>query len=156
MTVITADGSIIRTGSRARKSAAGYDLTRLFIGSEGTLGIITEITLKLTRLPESVAAAVCAFPTVDAAVDTVIKLMDTGANIARIELLDERQMDAVNKYAGLDYEVAPTLFFEFHGSAHTSRRVPRSLVKSQLHTGVVTSDGQQMKVTQTSLASAIR
>ena len=119
LTVVTADGSIVRTASRARKSAAGYDLTRLFIGSEGTLGIITEITLKLTRLPESVAAAVCAFPTVDAAVDTVIKLMDTSANIARIELLDERQMDAVNKYAGLDYEVAPTLFFEFHGSAHT-------------------------------------
>lgn len=119
LTVVTADGSIVRTGSRARKSAAGYDLTRLFIGSEGTLGIITKITLKLTRLPESVAAAVCAFSTVDAAVDTVIKLMDTGANIARIELLDERQMDAVNKYAGLDYEVAPTLFFEFHGSAHT-------------------------------------
>ena len=119
LTVITADGSIVHTGSRARKSAAGYDLTRLFIGSEGTLGIITEITLKLTRLPESVAAAVCAFPSVDAAVDTVIKLMDTGANIARIELLDEHQMDAVNKYSGLAYEVAPTLFFEFHGSAHT-------------------------------------
>ena len=119
LTVVTADGSIVRTGSRARKSAAGYDLTRLFIGSEGTLGIITEITLKLTRLPESVAAAVCAFPSVDAAVDTVIKLMDTSANIARIELLDERQMDAVNKYAGLTYEVAPTLFFEFHGSAYT-------------------------------------
>ena len=119
LTVVTADGAIIYTGSRARKSAAGYDLTRLFIGSEGTLGIITEITLKLTRLPESVAAAVCAFPSVDAAVDTVIKLMDTSANIARIELLDERQMDAVNKYAGLDYEVAPTLFFEFHGSAYT-------------------------------------
>ena len=119
LTVVTADGSIVHTGSRARKSAAGYDLTRLFIGSEGTLGIITEITLKLTRLPESVAAAVCAFPSVDAAVDTVIKLMDTSASIARIELLDERQMDAVNKYAGLTYEVAPTLFFEFHGSAYT-------------------------------------
>lgn len=119
LTVVTADGSIVRTGGRARKSAAGYDLTRLFIGSEGTLGIITEIKLKLTRLPESVAAAVCAFPSVDAAVDTVIKLMDTGANIARIELLDERQMDAVNKYSGLAYEVAPTLFFEFHGSAYT-------------------------------------
>ena len=119
LTVVTADGSIVQTGSRARKSAAGYDLTRLFIGSEGTLGIITEITLKLTRLPESVASAVCAFPTVDAAVDTVIKLMDTSANIARIELLDERQMDAVNKYAGLAYDVAPTLFFEFHGSKHT-------------------------------------
>ena len=119
LTVVTADGSIVHTGSRARKSAAGYDLTRLFIGSEGTLGIITEITLKLTRLPEAVSSAVCAFPTVSAAVYTVIRLMDTSANVARIELLDERQMDAVNKYAGLAYEVAPTLFFEFHGSAHT-------------------------------------
>ena len=119
LTVVTADGVIIRTGSRARKSAAGYDLTRLFIGSEGTLGIITEITLKLTRLPAAVAAAVCAFPTINAAVDTVIKLMDTGISIARIELLDELQMDAVNTYAGLGYEVAPTLFFEFHGSEHT-------------------------------------
>ena len=119
LTVITADGSIVHTGSRARKSAAGYDLTRLFIGSEGTLGIITEITLKLTRLPEAVAAAVCAFPTVAAAIDTVIELIGTGTGIARIELLDELQMDAVNKYAGLTYEVAPTLFFEFHGSANT-------------------------------------
>ena len=119
LTVITANGTIVHTGSRARKSAAGYDLTRLFIGSEGTLGIITEITLKLTRLPDAVAAAVCAFPSVAAAVDTVIKLMDTGTGIARIELLDELQMDAVNKYAGLAYEVAPTLFFEFHGSANT-------------------------------------
>lgn len=119
LTVVTADGMIVHTGSRARKSAAGYDLTRLFIGSEGTLGIITEITLKLTRLPEAVAAAVCAFPSVAAAVDTVIKLMDTGVSIARIELLDEHQMDAVNKYAGLTYEVAPTLFFEFHGSENT-------------------------------------
>ena len=119
LTVVTADGSIVHTGSRARKSAAGYDLTRLFIGSEGTLGIITEITLKLTRLPEAVAAAACAFPTVAAAVDTVIKLMDTGISIARIELLDELQMDAINKHTGLAYEVAPTLFFEFHGSEYT-------------------------------------
>ncbi len=119
LTVVTADGTIVHTGSRARKSAAGYDLTRLFIGSEGTLGIITEITLKLTRFPEAVAAAVCAFPSVDAAVNTVIKLMDTGISIARIELLDELQMDAVNRYAGLTYEVAPTLFFEFHGSENT-------------------------------------
>jgi D-lactate dehydrogenase (cytochrome) len=119
LTVITADGTLVRTGSRARKSAAGYDLTRLFIGSEGTLGIITEITLKLARLPEAIAAAVCAFPTVDAAVNTVIELICAGVSIARIELLDELQMDAVNKYSGLAYEVAPTLFFEFHGSANT-------------------------------------
>ncbi len=118
LTVITADGIIVKTGGRARKSAAGYDLTRLFIGSEGTLGIITEITLKLAQLPDAVAAAVCAFPTVESAVNTVIELMNTGISIARIELLDERQMDAVNKYSGLEYEVAPTLFFEFHGSAN--------------------------------------
>ncbi len=119
LTVITADGTRIQTGGRARKSAAGYDLTRLFIGSEGTLGIITEITVKLTRLPDAVAAAVCAFPTVDAAVNTVIKVMDAGISIARIELLDSLQMDAVNRYSGLDYEVAPTLFFEFHGAENT-------------------------------------
>lgn len=119
LTVITANGTLVQTGGRARKSAAGYDLTRLFIGSEGTLGIITEITLKLARLPEAAAAAVCAFPTVDSAVNTVIELMNAGISIARIELLDEYQMDAVNKYSGLKYEVAPTLFFEFHGSANT-------------------------------------
>ncbi len=118
LTVITADGTLIRTGSRARKSAAGYDLTRLFIGSEGTLGIITEITLKLARLPEAITSAVCAFPTVDAAVNTVIELIGMGVNIARIELLDEQQMDAINKYSGLAYEVAPTLFFEFHGTVN--------------------------------------
>ncbi len=119
LTVITAEGACIDTGGRARKSAAGYDLTRLFVGSEGTLGIITEVTVKLTRLPGAVAAAVCAFSTVDAAVNTVIEIMDAGVSIARIELLDELQMDAVNKYSELDYEVAPTLFFEFHGSENT-------------------------------------
>ena len=107
LTVITADGTLVRTGGRARKSAAGYDLTRLFIGSEGTLGIITEITVKLARLPEAIAAAVCAFPTVTAAVDTVIELMDAGISIARIELLDELQMEAVNKYSWINLRSCP-------------------------------------------------
>ena len=121
LTVVLADGRAITTGGRARKSSAGYDLTRLFVASEGTLGIITEITLRLQPLPEAVAAAVCSFPTIDAAVRTVIATIQLGVPIARIELLDDRQMDAVNRYAKLSYPVLPTLFFEFHG--HSEREV---------------------------------
>jgi len=116
LTVVLADGRVIRTAKRARKSAAGYDLTRLFVGSEGTLGVITEVTLRLYGIPESIMAAVCPFPSVEAAVDTVVATIQAGVPIARIELLDAKQMDAVNKYAKLDYAVAPTLFFEFHGT----------------------------------------
>jgi D-lactate dehydrogenase (cytochrome) len=121
LTVVLADGKIITTGGRARKSSAGYDLTRLFVASEGTLGIISEITLRLQPLPEAVAAAVCAFPSIDAAVKTVIATIQLGVPVARIELLDDVQMDAVNKYARLDYQSLPTLFFEFHG--HSEQEV---------------------------------
>jgi D-lactate dehydrogenase (cytochrome) len=117
LTVVTADGRIIKTGGRARKSAAGYDLTRLFVGSEGTLGVITEIGLRLYGVPEAVSSAVSAFPTIDAAVRTVIQTIQMGVPVARIELLDALQMKACIGYSKLDgYKEAPTLFFEFHGS----------------------------------------
>ena len=116
LTVVLADGRIIRTGGRARKSSAGYDLTRLFVGSEGTLGIITEVQLRLYGIPEAIASAVCSFPTLEGAVRTVTQTIQLGIPVARIELLDEFQMDAINRYSDLSYPAQPTLFFEFHGS----------------------------------------
>ena len=114
--VVTASGEVIRTGNRAKKSAAGYDLTRLLVGSEGTLGIFTEITLRLYPLPEAVSAAVCSFNTVADAVHTVIQTIQMGVPIARVELVDAGTIAMVNKHSNLTLREAPTLMMEFHGS----------------------------------------
>ncbi|HTJ64821.1 MAG TPA: FAD-linked oxidase C-terminal domain-containing protein [Alphaproteobacteria bacterium] len=116
LTVVLPDGQIIKTGGRARKSSAGYDLTRLFVGSEGTLGIFTEITLRLYGIPEATSSAICNFDSIKGAVDTVITTIQSGIPISRIELMDEVQMDALNRYSKLDYPVAPTLLLEFNGT----------------------------------------
>jgi D-lactate dehydrogenase (cytochrome) len=116
LTVVMADGSIIQTGGRARKSSAGYDLTHLFIGSEGTLGIITELTVKLHGTHEASSTAVCCFPTIKAAVNTVIHTIQCGIPVARVELLDSTSIKSINQYCKMDYPELPHLFMEFHGS----------------------------------------
>ncbi len=114
--VVTADGSVIRTGTRAKKSSAGYDLTRLMVGSEGTLGVMTEITLKIYPLPEAVSAAICSFPSIEAAVRTTIQVIQLGVPIARVELIDKNTVRMVNTYAKLGLREEPMLLMEFHGS----------------------------------------
>lgn len=114
--VVTPQGEVIRTGTRAKKSSAGYDLTRLMVGSEGTLGVITEVTVRLYPLPEAIAAAVCSFPSIEAAVNTTISMIQMGIPIARVELIDSNSVRMVNAYAKLTLREEPLLLMEFHGS----------------------------------------
>ena len=114
--VVTASGEVVRTGTRARKSSAGYDLTRLMVGSEGTLGVITEITLRLYPLPEAVSAAICSFPSIEAAVRTTIQVIQLGVPIARVELIDANTVRMVNAHSRLSLMESPMLLMEFHGS----------------------------------------
>jgi D-lactate dehydrogenase (cytochrome) len=130
LSVVMADGRIIHTGTHARKSSAGYDLTRLFVGSEGTLGIITEVVLKLHPIPEAVSAARCGFASIQGAVETVISTIQLGISIARVELLDERQIAAINRYSKTEYPILPTLFFEFHGDDDRHVREQAAIVQS--------------------------
>jgi D-lactate dehydrogenase (cytochrome) len=115
LTVVLADGRVITTGTRARKSSAGYDLTRLFVGAEGTLGVITKVTLRLHGLPEAVGVATCAFASIDGAVKTVIEIIQLGLGVARIEFMDDHLVDTINRYSRLELPVRPSLLFEFHG-----------------------------------------
>jgi len=116
VTAVMPDGRVVKTANRARKTSAGYDLTRLMVGSEGTFGVITELTLRLYGIPERVSAGVCQFDTVDGACQATILSMQAGLPLARIELLDSLQMEMINSYSGLKYEAKPTLFVEFHGT----------------------------------------
>ncbi len=121
LTVVTAHGEEIHTAQRAKKSSAGYDLTRLFVGAEGTLGVITSVTLKLQGIPEKIGGGVCAFPSVEDACNAVIMTIQMGIPVARIELLDDVQIRACNAYSQLSYPEKPTLFLEFHGTEETVR-----------------------------------
>ena len=127
LTAVMANGDIIKTGTRARKTAAGYDLTHLLMGSEGTLGIITELTIRLYGIPESVVVAVCPFETLEGACNTTIAAIQLGLGLARIELLDGLQVKACNLYSKLDLPEVPTLFLEFHGSPAATREQVETL-----------------------------
>ena len=116
LTAVLASGEVVRTGGRARKSSAGYDLTNLLVGSEGTLGVITELTVRLHPVPEAMAAAVCFFPGLEEAVRSVVEAVQMGVPVARAELLDATAVRAVNRYSGFSYAESPAVFFEFHGS----------------------------------------
>jgi D-lactate dehydrogenase (cytochrome) len=125
--VVTASGDVMRTGTRAKKSSAGYDLTRLMVGSEGTLGIITEVTVKLYPLPEAISAAICSFPSIEAAVRSTIQIIQLGIPIARVELIDGNTVRMVNAYSKLSLREEPLLLMEFHGSPSSVKEQAESV-----------------------------
>lgn len=132
--VVLADGSIMRTGARARKTVAGYDMTRLFVGSEGTLGVITEVTVRLRGIPEVISAVVCRFGEVRAAVSAVVSILQLGIPVARIEFLDAMSVMAINKHSGTSYPESPSLFLEFHGSeAEVSEQMRQTQEMAEQH-----------------------
>ena len=137
LTVVLADGRIVKTGRRTKKSAAGYDLTRLFVGSEGTLGVITEVTVKLYPQPEAMSAAVCCFPNMVAAANTVIQAIQMGVPVARCDFVDPLCVKAINQHSKTSFQEKPTVFFEFHGS--------ESSVKEQAETvqAIASENGAQ-------------
>ena len=150
LTVVLADGSVVRTGGRARKSSAGYDLTRLMVGSEGTLGVITEVTLRLHPVPDAIAAAVCAFASIDSAVQAVVALLQCGVPLARIELLDAMTVRAVNGLSGLGYPEVPMIFLELH--AYSPAAIAEQLqavheiigsYEGRVHASATTEDDRQ-------------
>ena len=133
--VVLANGEVISTGTRARKSATGYDLTKLFVGAEGTLGIITAITVRLHPVPEAISAAICSFASLKGAVDTVIQTIQSAVPVARIELLDEVSVEATNAYSKLGLKVAPTVFLEFHGSEASVREQAKGVQAIAMENG---------------------
>lgn len=143
--VVLPDGRIIRTSRRARKSSAGYDLTRLFVGSEGTLGVFTEVTVRLQPIPAAISAAMCSFPTVGAAVSTVTQTIQAGIPVARMELADAVRMEAIIRYSKLDLPLAPVLWMEFHGTENSRPRWSRRL---QALTEATISRGQPTRKTE--------
>ncbi|HUY25480.1 MAG TPA: FAD-linked oxidase C-terminal domain-containing protein [Candidatus Saccharimonadales bacterium] len=152
LTVVLADGDVVQTGGRARKSAAGYDLTRLFVGSEGTLAVIATATLRIWGLPEHVAAAVCSFVDLHQAVSAVIQMIQFGIPLARIELLDDVMVEAINRFSQLEYQVGPTLLLEFHGGpASVAEQIAESTNIVQSHSGQLewtSSPGERTRLWQ--------
>jgi D-lactate dehydrogenase (cytochrome) len=143
LTVVTAKGDVIRTGTRARKSSAGYDLTRLFVGSEGTLGVMTEITLRVYPVPEAMSAATCTFPSIDAAVRTTIQIIQMGIPVARCELLDKYAVQAVNRHDKLTLTEAPMLLMEFTAARRASPSSRRWSRRSRPSTVAKASSGRR-------------